>query len=513
MSTQSHHQQLPQQSRHVRESWVRRQDANGELFWFRTVVPAEGIAASSSLAFSLRLEAVAKAEAIMNTEALPRKDDRPRAALAQEARSVTTELVRTAADSTAFFPLANKPMSRADKHELVRLASQDFPTKYAHFVVCTAELTGAMATEVLKLSIHRRYAVEESLEHLACVPPQHLRSTMHVRFFDEHGIDAGGIQREWLQLLNEEMVDPALALFVRTNPQTQTYYFNPHVRHFDATKNDEYLFHYYATGRLMGRCLLEGGVWGFHLAAPLLKLILGQPLQLTDIEGFDPALFRSLTWMLEHDGAESLGLTFTTCECTQDGRVVEEELIPGGANIEVNDSNKREYVERQVQYLLVERVAPQMYAFLKGVYQVLPHNLLALFHVDELDFVLCGTDELNVDDWERHTKASSCLTGSEVWEWFFRTLREMPSDYRRRLLQFATGASRVPVGGFKNLTSHDGQVCPFTLKAIPYDPDQPFIRAHACFNRIDLPMFPTEKDLKMMVYMVLNTDLYGFSID
>ncbi|RHY02050.1 hypothetical protein DYB36_008731 [Aphanomyces astaci] len=80
----------------------------------------------------------------------------------------------------------------------------------------------------------------------------------------------------------------------------------------------------------------------------------------------------------------------------------------------------------------------------------------------------------------------------------------MASPDRAKILQFATGSTRVPVQGFKGLTGSDGVLCPFSIKAIPY------VRgglplAHSCFNRIDLPMYPSrelmEHALKQIVAM------------
>ncbi|KAL3668305.1 hypothetical protein V7S43_006398 [Phytophthora oleae] len=86
----------------------------------------------------------------------------------------------------------------------------------------------------------------------------------------------------------------------------------------------------------------------------------------------------------------------------------------------------------------------------------------------------------------------------------------MPNEYRRRLLQFATGSSRVPLGGFAALTSYDGRLCPFTLKSVPLVGDG-FIHSHACFNRLDLPLHVVREELKAVLYAMLETEVYGFT--
>ncbi|KAJ0398510.1 hypothetical protein P43SY_004089 [Pythium insidiosum] len=85
---------------------------------------------------------------------------------------------------------------------------------------------------------------------------------------------------------------------------------------------------------------------------------------------------------------------------------------------------------------------------------------------NELDYVLSGSDEIDVEDWKRNSKWTMDLMEHPVIEWFWELVREMPNEYRRRLLVFSTGSSRVPLAGFSALTSYDGRLCPFTLKGI-----------------------------------------------
>jgi hypothetical protein len=76
----------------------------------------------------------------------------------------------------------------------------------------------------------------------------------------------------------------------------------------------------------------------------LYKIILGLPLNYHDVEDFDNELYKNLKWCLENS-VEGLGITFTE---TIDyyGESKEIEIIEGGANIEVTEKNKAEYVQR-----------------------------------------------------------------------------------------------------------------------------------------------------------------------
>jgi hypothetical protein len=428
--------------------------------------------------------------------------------LLAEAQAATAHILPAASADSSVFPDGTATDLKTRHRDILQLAEKEFPTKFAHFVVCSASLLVPAEVEALQISLHRDYLVEESIHHLSCLDTKHLRSVMRINFLEESGIDAGGVHREWFMLLSDLLVNASVGLFKCTNETDQVYYFNPTS---GVENGPDHLAYYYATGRLVGRALLEGDVLGFHFATPLLRIMVGQPVSFDDLESVDPVAFKSMLWLLENDNVEPLGLDFTVTTTTADGSVQSIELVPGGREMNVTDTNKREYLDRRLRYALFESVSHQLYAFLKGLYEVVPQHLLMLFDPEEFDFVLCGVQDIDVADWERHTKTSSNLDNSRLLRWFWEIVRDMPNEYRQRLLQFATGRSRVPLAGFKGLTSYDGRLCPFTLKGVQSSKSQ-YIRSHACFNRLDLPLHLTRNELKTGLYGILDTDFQGFTI-
>jgi hypothetical protein len=311
------------------------------------------------------------------------------------------------------------------------------------------------------------------------------------------------MQRESFNQVSELVARPGAGLFKCVSKADQTFYLNP------ASENDlgtDHLTFFFAAGRLLGRGLLEGNLWGFHLSLLLLKIILGLPVSVEDLEYFDSELYKNLVWLTEHDNVESLGLTFSGMEQMGDELVVVD-LVPNGRNIAVMDANKREYIERKFKYTLFECVAPQLYAFLKGIYEVVPQHLLFLFDAEELDYVLCGADEIDFNDWKSNSKYTPGLHEHPALKHFWNVVEKMPLEYQKRLLHFVTGSSRVPLGGFSELTNYAGHQCPFTLKAISFTVTR-IVRAHSCFNRLDLPLFTTQKDMKNALYTILNAEMY-----
>ncbi|KAF0705451.1 hypothetical protein As57867_007019, partial [Aphanomyces stellatus] len=324
-------------------------------------------------------------------------------------------------------------------------------------------------------------------------------------FAGEKARDAGGIQREWYLLVAQQLLTEAAGLFIETNREDHSYFPNPHA--FSRCSD------YHAIGRFIGRALLDGQMLPLRLSPVLIKAMLGIPLSLDDVEFLDPVVYKSMQYLLGNSNVEDLALTFSVTDVTRNkGQVEEIDLIENGRSIGVTDANKLDYVHRMVRFLLFDRVHDQLQALIQGLYDVVPPELLAIFDHKEFELILCGLTEIDVCDWKRSTVTSSNLKDSPVLAWFWEIVQAMAPHEQTKLLQFTTGSSRVPLQGFKGLTSYDGKICYFTLKGVSFQPGRyPVI--HTCYNRIDLPMYPTKKLLHEALSMVLLTDPTGFNID
>lgn len=98
-------------------------------------------------------------------------------------------------------------------------------------------------------------------------------------------------------------------------------------------------------------------------------------------------------------------------------------------------------------------------------------------------------------------------------KWFWDVVREDYSvEQKARLLQFTTGTSGVPASGFSMLQGNDGNIRKFTINSISKSVSI-FPRAHTCFNRIDLPLYDSKKELKKFLTMAIQMEATGFDID
>jgi len=87
------------------------------------------------------------------------------------------------------------------------------------------------------------------------------------------------------------------------------------------------------------------------------------------------------------------------------------------------------------------------------------------------------------------------------------------------ILQFCTGSKRLPLGGFSELQSESGEKCPFTVQTVQYNKNTQngamdnLPRAHTCFNRLDLPAYPSKEDLKTALDFIARNEIIGFGMD
>ena len=80
------------------------------------------------------------------------------------------------------------------------------------------------------------------------------------------------------------------------------------------------------------------------------------------------------------------------------------ELKEGGSDIPVMEDNKQEYIDLMVRWRLDRGAHEQIKALMKGFNEIMPISLVQPFDAQELEFIIAGTLEIDVDDWKNHTE-------------------------------------------------------------------------------------------------------------
>ncbi|EIW60741.1 HECT-domain-containing protein [Trametes versicolor FP-101664 SS1] len=338
-----------------------------------------------------------------------------------------------------------------------------------------------------QIKVRRNHIFEDSYAEIMRQTPNDLKKRLMIKFEGEDGLDYGGLSREFFFLLSHEMFNPFYCLFEYSAHDNYTLQINP-----ASGVNPEHLNYFKFIGRCLGLGIFHRRFLDAYFVTAFYKMILRKKVTLADLESVDAELHRGLTWMLENDITDVIDETFTTVE-ERFGEMVTVELKPGGGDVPVTEDNKKDYVLAVVEYRISKRVKEQFDAFMSGFSELIPQDLINVFDERELELLIGGMSEIDVDDWMKYTDYRGYEVNDEVVQWFWKCVRSWPPERKSRLLQFATGTSRIPVNGFKDLQGSDGPRR-FTIEKSG-DPNQ-LPKSHTCFNRIDLPPYKDYETLE-----------------
>ncbi|KAK9764617.1 E3 ubiquitin-protein ligase pub1 [Basidiobolus ranarum] len=336
------------------------------------------------------------------------------------------------------------------------------------------------------IKIRREHIFADSFAEVMRQSPSELKKRLMIKFEGEDGLDYGGLSREFFFLLSHEMFNPFYGLFEYSAHDNYTLQINPH-----SGINPEHLNYFRFIGRVVGLAIFHRRFLDAFFITSIYKMVLSKKITLQDLESADAEYHRSLIWMLENDITDVLDLTFSV-EDNRFGEVVTVDLKPDGRNIPVTEENKKEYVELTTEWRISGRVKEQFEAFAEGLHQLIPQELIVVFDERELELLIGGIAEVDMDDWKKHSDYRGYTEQDEVIQWFWKCVKSWDSEKKSRLLQFTTGTSRIPVNGFKDLQGSDGPRR-FTIEKSGEIGQLP--KAHTCFNRIDLPPYKSYESL------------------
>ncbi|CAN6195336.1 unnamed protein product [Urochloa humidicola] len=384
----------------------------------------------------------------------------------------------------------------------------DFDNKRAYFRSRIRQQHDQHLSAPLRISVRRAYVLEDSYNQLRLRRTQDLKGRLTVQFQGEEGIDAGGLTREWYQLLSRVIFDKGALLFT-TVGNNATFQPNP-----NSVYQTEHLSYFKFVGRVVAKALFDGQLLDVHFTRSFYKHILGAKVTYHDIEAIDPDYYKNLKWMLENDVSDLPDLTFSMDPdeekhiLYEKTEVTDYELKPGGRNIRVTEETKQEYVDLVAEHILTTAIRPQINAFLEGFTELVPRDLISLFNDKELELLISGLPEIDLDDLKANTEYIGYSAASPVIQWFWEVVKAFSKEDMARLLQFVTGTSKVPLEGFKALQGISGPQR-FQIHKAYGAPDR-LPSAHTCFNQLDLPEYTSKEQLEERLLLAIHEASEGF---
>ncbi|CDZ98701.1 translation elongation factor 2 [Phaffia rhodozyma] len=381
--------------------------------------------------------------------------------------------------------------------------------------------------------VRREDLFETAFDALAQKSSEDLKRKFYVHFDQEEGIDAGGLTREFFQLLSMHIADPSYGLFhAPSTVHPNLLSINP-----NSAINPAHLDYFRVVGRLIGLALLNGEKVSVGFAGVVWKLLVGGievginqaeerstttrrrrrnetedvndgrddcrqrrkrrrgGIGREDLKGVDDELEKSLEWVQNND--PSVLYRSFTHPLDAFGAQIEVPLRPNGAEIDVTEDNKEEYVSEVSRFVLVESVREQTEAMLRGLDEVVERRFLSTLEPAELELLICGISEIDVDDWQAHTDyRSGYYFEHPSIQLFWAFVRTLSSDQKMALLQFVTSSTRLPPGGFAYLKATGSDLKRFTIVLDSRPGSNRLPSAHTCFNELELPPYMTWEDME-----------------
>ena len=354
------------------------------------------------------------------------------------------------------------------------------------------------------LQLRRDNVFEDSFHQLRQRSTEEMRGKLQVNFHGEEGVDAGGLTREWFLVLSREIFNPNYALFTADASGT-TFQPNSH-----SMININHLDYFTFVGRVIGKAICDQHLMDAHFTRSFYKHILGQSVDYADIEAIEPDYYKSLKQILDYS-LEDLGIDLDfSAETITFGKHEVVDLIPNGRNIEVTDDNKEDYIRLVAHHRMTTSIKAQLDAFLVGFYDMVPPALITIFSPSELELLICGLPEVDLDDLYQNTDYHSYHAAEPVIQWFWEALRSFSTELKNKFLAFVTGSSKVPLDGFKNLQGMRGTQKFNIHKVFGPTAHEMLPSAHTCFNQLDLPAYRSAEELKSKLLLAVNEANEGF---
>uniref|UniRef100_A0A8C4WWT8 HECT-type E3 ubiquitin transferase n=2 Tax=Eptatretus burgeri TaxID=7764 RepID=A0A8C4WWT8_EPTBU len=385
--------------------------------------------------------------------------------------------------------------------------SESFQDKVNFFHQQVRQLHGKYLRRKVVLEVDRFSLLESSMSTTSNFSANDWLKNFEIRFKNEEAMDFGGPRREWFEKICKALFDPANNLFVSFQDTNQALV-HPNPDHPTHLQLKTFEF----AGRIVGKCLYETALGAAsrqlvhaRFTRSFLAQLIGLPMHYRYFKTDNQDFYKSKVSYILNNDISSMELTFSEEVYSAQGHLDQVvDLIQCGSTIPVTNDNKYFYLNQLAQYRLATKVRVEVESFLKGLNDLVPENLLIIFDENELELLMCGMGSIDVEDFQKHTVVQSYSNYfmKKVMPWFWTVVASLTQEELARLLQFSTGSSQLPPGGFLELTP--------TFQIIASTSHGTLPTAHTCFNQLCLPTYDSCQELHKMLKIAITEGSEGF---
>ena len=139
----------------------------------------------------------------------------------------------------------------------------DYEDKAQWFLDMCQRLSTHWEEGHIGLALRRDYLLYDSMTSVLSLPKDAFQKTWRFEFIGEAGLDAGGLTREWFQLVTEQLFDPDLGLWVQSEDNQMLMDINPSS---EWCCPDDHLRMFRFLGRVMGKAIFDGQLVSGHVS-------------------------------------------------------------------------------------------------------------------------------------------------------------------------------------------------------------------------------------------------------
>ncbi|KAI7903295.1 uncharacterized protein BX663DRAFT_508110 [Cokeromyces recurvatus] len=352
----------------------------------------------------------------------------------------------------------------------------------------------------LVLEIRRDHIISDTLQQLEEKTIHDLKKQLRVQFVGEEGVDEGGVQKEFFQLIVREIFDPKYGLF-NFNEESRLCWFMPnHPNVLDETSIREYKL----VGLLLGLAVYNSVILDLHFPLVLYKKLMGvSDIDLLDLKQLDPSLGVGLEKLLIFDG--DIEKEYDHCfqvDVKSFDQLLTYDLKPGGSMIQLTNENRQEFVDLYVQFILNTSIEKQFNAFKEGFQLVCKDSAIKIFRPEEVEQLVCGSSNLDFNALEASTVYDGGWTkDSLIIKYFWEIVHSFSYEEKKKLLFFTTGSDRAPIGGLSKLQ--------FVIAKNGGDSDR-LPTSHTCYNVLLLCEYSSKEKLReRLLTSISNAEGFG----
>ena len=272
-----------------------------------------------------------------------------------------------------------------------------------------------------------------------------------VDFVGEAAADCGGPFRDSMDNMAKELETPVLPLLLKTSNNRNDHGSNRDCFMLNPTsRSPTHLQMFKFLGSWLSFSILTKSPVPIHLAPSLWKQLLGEELDINDLESFDAYSSQVLLDLRDHSSKlsdeefkKTVKLTFKTI--LSNGEEVN--LKPGEEIETVTKDNLNEYIDL-VQKTRFNESHEQLDAIREGMKLVMTEEIMPVLEImdwEQIETRACGEKTVDIEKLKSITSYSGATEDSAIIKRFWRVLTSFDDDQRQAYLKFVWGRSRLPI--------------------------------------------------------------------